>query len=353
VSSVVAQLKLDRLYTESPRRKATSGERFVVMSDLHLGRGDSNDDFLRNSKLCLDALEHFYLARDYTLILNGDIEELLRVPRESVVAYWTSFYELLSRFRARGNLIWLIGNHEIVPGRKNDPFYTSHLDGESMVLEIGGRELFIFHGHQAGVANSGRFNKAIAWSLKLFANTLGIGNKSVAHHSVKKFKLEKAAYEFSRRRGLLSIMGHTHRPLFESRSKQESLNLEIDRLCRAYSRVDEGRRASIRRTVRNLKQQYLSYSHKGHPVSNVYGDILVPCLFNSGCAVGKRGFTALEIKNGHLGLIFWTSPERSPSTNDYNAYKPSRRFGNLAYRTILRRESLDYIYARIELLSRG
>ena len=318
-----------------------------------MGRGDKNDDFLHNGELCLDALESFYYPRGYTLILNGDIEELLRVPRRGIVQHWAAFYDLFEKFRARGSLIWLVGNHEIVPSKADDPYYREHLDGESLILEVGGRDLFVFHGHQAGVANSGRYNKAIGWSLKFFANSLRIGNTSVAHDSEKKFKLEKAIYEFSRRRGLLSIMGHTHRPLFESLSKHDSLTIKIDRLCRDYARVDEGRRAWIRRTVRNLKQEFLQEQAAGHPVAKVYGDILVPCLFNAGCAVGKRGFTTLEIKNGHIGLVFWTSPDRSDASAAYNSYKPSRKVGRLAYRTILRRESLDYIYSRIELLSRG
>jgi UDP-2,3-diacylglucosamine pyrophosphatase LpxH len=354
LSRAGAQDRLEALWSASPRRKAQPGERFVILSDLHMGRGDKKDDFQHNGLLCLEALEHYYLARDYTLVLNGDIEELLRVPRADILRAWKPMYDLFAKFRVRGRLIWLVGNHEILPGKANDPFYTDHLDGESVILEVGGRELFVFHGHQAGVANSGRYNKAIGWSLRVFANSLGIGNLSVAHDSEKKFKLEKAIYEFSRRKRILSVMGHTHRPLFESLSKQESLGIKIERLCRDYRQADEGRRTGIRRTVRNLQRDYLSAQQTSPPlVSRVYGDMLVPCLFNAGCAVGKRGFTTLEIKSGHIGLVFWTSPERSERTAEYNEYKPSRAYGKGAYRTILRRESLDYISARVELLSGG
>lgn len=348
------QDRLDRLFDHSPRRLARPGEKFVILSDLHMGRGDKNDDFLRNGDLCLDALESFYAARGYTLILNGDIEELLRVPRPDILKAWKPMYDVFERFRAQGRLVWLRGNHEVVPGKEKDPFYHDHFDGESLILEVGGKELFVFHGHQAGIANSGRYNHAIGWSLKVFANGLGIGNKSVAHDSVKKFKLEKAIYEFSRRRRLLSIMGHTHRPLFESLSKRESLGIRIERLCRDFARGDEARQTRIRRTVRALRQEYLDSAHApAHLATTVYGEMLVPCVFNAGCAVGKRGFTTLEVKDGRMSLVFWSSPERSERPGAYNEYKPSRCHGRGAYRTILRRESLDYIYSRIELLSPG
>ncbi|MEI8096001.1 MAG: metallophosphoesterase [Spirochaetales bacterium] len=349
-----SQERLESLWQTSPRRKVLRGERFVILSDLHMGRGDRKDDFLRNGALFVDALEHYYLPRGFTLILNGDIEELLRVPRAEIVRAWKPVYDLFARFRDRGKLIWLIGNHEILPGKQSDPYYTDHFDGESLILELPGQDIFVFHGHQAGVANSGRYNQAIGWSLRLFANSLGIGNTSVAHDSQKKFKLEKAIYEFSRGKKLLSVMGHTHRPLFESLSKQESLGIQIERLCRDFPAADEGRKAWIRRSVRNLRRDYLRAQQTAQPlVSRVYGDMLVPCLFNAGCAVGKRGFTSLELKSGHLGLVSWTSPDRSDRLGDYRGTKPPRLHGEGAYRSVLRRESLDYISSRVELLSDG
>jgi len=323
----------------------------VIISDLHMGAGDRNDDFLHNGGLCLDALEHYYLARGYTLILNGDIEELLRVPRAHILKAWADMYALFSRFKAQGKLVWLRGNHEILPSRATDPFYQDHFDGESLVLDTAQGPVFVFHGHQAGVANSGRYNGLIGWSLRAFAQPLGIGNRSIAHDSRKKYKLEKAVHEFSRQENLVSIIGHTHRPLFESLSKKEDVGIRIETMCRDYSQAEPGRQARIRRTIKALRSEYLdTQTPRPALATTVYGDMPVPCVFNAGCAVGKRGFTTLEIKNGKIALIFWSSPERSWIPGAYNEYRPSRSFGKGAYRTILRRESLAYIFSRIELL---
>lgn len=351
MSSTGAQQRLHNLLSKTPRRRVRTGERIVILSDLHMGNGRKGDDFEHNGSLCLDALRHFYLPRGYTLILNGDVEELLRVPRNEIRAAWKAMFDLFAEFRAADRLVWLWGNHEILPrphlSAAEDPTY----DGESLLLETEAGPLFIFHGHQAGVANSGRYNGLIGWSLKAFANTLGIGNRTIAHSDERKFKLEKAVHEFSRGRGLVSIIGHTHRPLFESLSKAESQAIRLEKLCRDYTGADEPRRVRIRRAVRLLRDNTLkTMRDKHHPVTRVYGELPVPCVFNSGCAVGKRGFTTLEIKNGRIALVFWSFPERSWIPGAYNEYKPSRCFGGGAYRTILRREALDYVFSRIDLL---
>jgi len=326
-------------------------EKIVILSDLHMGNGGRNDDFVHNGPLCLEALEHYYLAKDFTLILNGDVEELLRNTKASIQKAWKPMYDLFDRFRTKNRLVWLQGNHEILTPELRGEGRPAWFDGEGLVLELPQGNVFVFHGHQAGVANSGKFNGLIGWSLKFFANALGIGNRSIAHDSVKKFKLEKAVHEFSRGEGLVSIIGHTHRPLFESLSKKESQGIRIERMCRDYTRADAAKKLRIQTAVRDL-QADLTNPTKGEPhlSTTVYGDLPVPCVFNSGCAVGKRGFTTLEIRNGKIALVFWSSPDRSSLPRIYNEYKPSRRFGDGAYRTILRREALDYVFSRIQLL---
>ena len=345
-----AHHRLKNLLAAAPRRSVAADEKIVVLSDLHMGNGGRNDDFLHNGPLCLEALEFYYLAKDYTLVLNGDIEELLRNPKAAIEAAWQPIYDLFERFRKKKRLVWLQGNHEILPAETRGGGRPGWFDGESLVLEFPNGQIFLFHGHQAGVANSGRFNHLIGWSLKLFANGLGIGNRSIAHDSVKKFKLEKAVHEFSRGEGLVSIIGHTHRPLFESLSKKESQALRLERLCRDYTRADAPRRLRIRAAVRDLKDELENPKRDPGLATTVYGALPVPCVFNSGCAVGKRGFTTLEIKDGKIALVFWSSPERSKLPAAYNEYKPSRHYGAGAYRTILRRDALDYVFSRIQLL---
>ncbi len=246
--------------------------------------------------------------------------------------------------------MWLQGNHEILPDEVRGGGRPGWFDGESLVLEFPSGSLFLFHGHQAGVANSGRFNDLIGWSLKIFANSLGIGNRTIAHDSLKKFKLEKAVYEFSKAEGLASVIGHTHRPPVRIAVQKRVAGPPHRKMCRDYTRADDARKIKIRAAVRDLRDDLLNPKSEPHLATRVYGDLPVPCVFNSGCAVGKRGFTTLEIHGGKIALVFWSSPDRSKLTASYNEYKPSRRFGDGAYRTILRREALDYVFSRIRLL---
>lgn len=338
-----AQARLDALYRESPRRAVSADEKIVVMSDFHMGNGGRNDDFRTNGPVVLSVLRDYYLEKNYTLILNGDIEEWLRHPRAAILEAWHELYTVLDEFRRRDRLVWLRGNHEILP-RAELPESREIFDGESLILETPQGPVFIFHGHQAGVANSGKFNGLIGWSLRTFANALGIGNRSVAHSSSKKFKLEKAIYQFSLRHRLVSIIGHTHRPLFESLSKHEVLGGKIERLCRHYGDASDMKRIVLRALVQSLKAEYLSPEKRRdhHLSSSIYGEILVPCVFNAGCAVGKRGFTALEIKKGQIGLVAW-SRHKPP--------QEKARMVHQAWRRILRREPLSYVFSRVELLS--
>jgi hypothetical protein len=62
----------EHLYDHSPARRMDGSDRFVVLSDLHLGNGGDGDDFVRNADLCAQVLRNYYLDRGFILILNGD-----------------------------------------------------------------------------------------------------------------------------------------------------------------------------------------------------------------------------------------------------------------------------------------
>lgn len=250
----------------------TKESKIVILSDLHMGSGGRSDDFAKNARLVHDALKKFYLPGGYILILNGDIEELLRNRLRDIEDAWEDIYGLFSEFRKAGRLYRLIGNHEIVPGPDGD---VLRYDGESLRMEYEGKDILVFHGHQGDRLNCGRYNRAIGWVLRTFANYFAISNKSVAHDSVKKYQIEKRVYEFSRKAGILSIIGHTHRPLFESLSKAEAIGYRIERLCRKYPKADEAQRIRIRKTIEILRcEKNTKKEDRGtRIVDSLYGDI--------------------------------------------------------------------------------
>jgi UDP-2,3-diacylglucosamine pyrophosphatase LpxH len=340
-------MSLQTLWDDAPIRPLTDSDKVAILSDWHMGDGGPNDDFKKNANLMLEALENYYEPRGWTLVLNGDIEEYLRARPEAIRKAWAPVFTVLDRLRTAGRLIRLVGNHEIRDGL--DDFLAVHrpFDGEAVKFDYGGRILFLFHGHQGGTVNSGRFNRFIGWSLRAFANTLRIGNPSIANDNDKKIRLEKKVYEFSRSQGALSIIGHTHRPLFESLSRQEASSYHLERLCRRWAKATGDRRQTIREAVDRYRARGPEKPGDLHLTDLVYGDVVVPCLFNSGCAVGKRGFTTLEIKRGKMALTFWSDAERSRRLK--GEYKPSTILPR-GLRFVLRRERLDYLFSRIELL---
>ena len=122
-------------------------------------------------------------------------------------------------------------------------------------------------------------------------------------------RIENRSYNFSRANKLISIIGHTHRPLFESLSRSESIHFEIETLLRTYRSADNNERNKIASRIRDLKHKYdLNMNSKPdiEPASLTYSrGIPVPSLFNTGCTIGKRGITGIEISEQNIALVHW------------------------------------------------
>ncbi|HGG05182.1 MAG TPA: hypothetical protein ENK28_06965, partial [Aliiroseovarius sp.] len=117
---------------------------YVVFSDIHItDTGNRQDFFARHNKaLYLDLLTSYYAPRDFTLIENGDVEELLiyepdpdqlpnfktadwseifnnretlkRAQFERIVSDHADYYRVVhDNFIARGAYFRTIGNHDV------------------------------------------------------------------------------------------------------------------------------------------------------------------------------------------------------------------------------------------------
>jgi hypothetical protein len=86
--------------------------------------------------------------------------------------------------------------------------------------------------------------------------------------------------------------------------------------------------------------------------SSLYNaQICIPCLFNSGCAIGKRGVTAIEIADGVISLVHWFDPSRGERRHGGEENPAHRLEATSYYRTTIKQDRLDYIFARIRLLA--
>ena len=342
---------LQQLYRGAPVYGLGESDRYVVFSDLHMGTGKNSDDFVHNAEMFVEVLRDYYLPKGYTLILNGDVEDLQRFRMRAIREKWPEVYAVFQEFDERNGLIRIVGNHDLY-----------HLSGELLekpVLEgirfqHNSGELFIFHGHQTSKRYE-KYNHWVAFSLKYLATPLRIRNYSVAHDSRKRFKTERRVYDFASDHKIISVIGHTHRPLFESMSKRDAITFEIERLVRKYPKAKERKREKIERKVSYLKGELHrlmeSDPQAGENNSLYRENLVVPCMFNSGCVLGKRGMTNLEIDRGNLRLAYWYDSNRPQKYLRYRDNKSERLRESPYYRVTINEDTLDYVFSKIRLLA--
>jgi len=338
-------------FDASPEIVLEPRTKIVVMSDFHAGDGSSRDDLAKNGKLLLASLERYYFERGSILVLNGDIEEMQKFSYKEISASWKELYAIFDRFAAENRLYKIIGNHdELILEEEGYPYPIQ----SGLKLALGSRYIFIMHGHQASefYTNYNHVSRAL---IKYFVHTFGIKSLNVSRNSRRKFKIERRIYRFCQENGLVSIIGHTHRPLFESLSKFDRLRFTIENLCREYPLADEKHKAQIAATVADYKEEFGRLKRRERKSGSRLGiydrDVLLPCLFNAGCAVGKKGITAIEIENSKISLVYWFETgktrrylERETAHSVAIPDSPYRR-------VVLSTDKLDYLFARIDLLA--
>jgi predicted phosphodiesterase len=331
--------------------RITDRDKIIIFSDLHMGNGGPADDFLKNSELFQYILEHYYLKHGFRLILNGDVEELQKFNLKAVLQRWQPVYALFRRFDRKKRLFKLLGNHDdglqfYIPVRDHFALY------EALRLEYKQKDLFVFHGHQASIVYE-KFNNIIRFFLKLFANPLHIKNYSVAGDNRKKNRLEKRVYAFARAGKIIALIGHTHRPLFESLSKIEAYRQKIEDLCREYPRQSSKMKAETKQVLSILKNELENTAiTKKNIIPSIYDrHLVVPCVFNSGCVIGKRGITGIELSGGRIALVHWFDRKVTTKYMHDPLIKSEPLDKSGYYRAVLKKEQLDYIFTRIELLT--
>ncbi|MDR2923239.1 MAG: serine/threonine protein phosphatase [Treponema sp.] len=323
------------------------GGRALIISDLHMGTG-KRDDLSDNGELLVNLLEDYYFPGGWHLVLNGDIEELQRYSLDRIRESWKRLYGVFDLFAAQNRLYKLIGNHddELLLNKS----YPYPLYGVIRILN-GVIPAYVFHGHQSSYIYS-KYNKVLRAGIRYVLKPFGIKNISSGHSPYKRYHVEKAAYNFSLDMRCISIIGHTHRPLFESLGRFDYIKFEIERLIRDYPVSSEDKRRLIETNVMALRRELGKLQRKERQDvlrRSLYGDEMpVPCLFNSGCAIGRKGLHAIELSCEDIALVYWYTEGRGRRFISRGGYE-IEKLGNHR-RAILNSDRLDYISARIQLL---
>ncbi|MDR1212068.1 MAG: serine/threonine protein phosphatase [Spirochaetaceae bacterium] len=324
--------------------------RVLVISDFHMGDGGRTDDLSRNGPLVCDLLEKYYYPQGWHLILNGDIEELQRYSLEKIRARWHRLYEIFDLFASEGRLYKTLGNHdEALVFEKAYPYALYN----AVRVETGVIPVFVYHGHQSSKVYSG-YNHVIRILLRYIVNPFGIKNISSARGPHKRFHVEREAYTFSLAHNCVSVIGHTHRPLFESLGRFDYIKFEIERLCRAYPGLSGDQQRRIAGEIKTLRFEMakLKRSERRDVLRrSLYGDgITVPCLFNSGSVIGKKGINAIELDGRNIALVYWFTEGEGKTFISRGGYRVDKVSGRM--RAVLNSDSLEFIKAKIELLGR-
>ncbi|NJN27193.1 MAG: metallophosphoesterase [Cyclobacteriaceae bacterium] len=256
--------QLDELYESSKKLEINEETRVVIFSDLHLGDGSSKDDFIQNAHLFQTAVEKYYFSKDFHLVLNGDVEELQRFSIKRIKSKWKDIYELFRRFDEKNMFHKLIGNHDLalcLPNKPESEFNILHC----LTLQTTAGDMQVYHGHQASMVYE-KLNKLVGYTLRYLANPFRIKNYSIAHSSRRQYAIEKRVYHYSSYRKRVSIIGHTHRPLFESMTKAERIKHKIEALCRKYIELEsDDDRKSVKKMIKSHKKELNKIFSKSKP----------------------------------------------------------------------------------------
>ena len=321
----------------------------LIISDLHMGRG-KRDDLAYNGSLLTAMLERYYFPGGWFLVLNGDVEDLYRHSFGAIQKNWPELYRVFDLFANENRLYKTLGNHdEELLFIKDYPYPLYQV----LKIESSAVPVFVYHGHQASQAYT-KFSAIPRVLVRYLLTPFGIKNISAARNPYRRFSIEKKAYAFSRENSCISIIGHTHRALFESLSRFEIVRFEIERLCRDYMVSEGDKKKEIAQEVSELRTELgrLRRSERRDILrQSLYGDELpLPCLFNSGAVISRHGINALELDNEHIALVYWFKEGRESKFIRRGNYKIEKLEGTPYSMTVLNRDRLDYIKARIELL---
>lgn len=291
--------------------------RYVVFSDHHKGRRDGADDFARCEASYLSALDH-YLAGGYTLILLGDAEELWENRVEPVLAAYANVLAAERRFHP-DRLIKIWGNHDdewASPRRiaKHLPPVFGAIDVfEGVQFEVVRHgetlgTLLLLHGHQGTLFSdrlAGVAKLAVRFVWRTIQRLTRMPSTTAATDACLRDAHDRTMYRWAGSEpGLVLVAGHTHRPVFSSKTHLQQLAEEIE-LLRSSGRSDDvtvGRIAELEATaekVRNVDRE-CEEAVVNDP------DRSRPCYFNTGCCCFADGdVTGIELAEGQIRLVRW------------------------------------------------
>jgi len=291
------------------------GNKFVIISDVHLGDGSRADDLRENQETLMTALD-YYKDEGYQLILLGDIEEFWQFDLEKIrQRYDDTVYKKIRAF-GDDRVHRVFGNHDSEWCSYPDPA-KSHFERPGCAVEAlkmkdfrGKTCILLVHGHQGSTESDKN-----SWLSRAFVRMYrGVEPvlKFDPHTSATKSQVtkdyEQILYSWAKESKVILICGHSHRAIFASRSRVDKLKHDQNVLqseildSRSDSALREQKLEELYRLIIKLQDERLK--NRDIDVAEPNGDPL-PCYFNTGCALYTNGITTIEIADGEIRLVKW------------------------------------------------
>jgi UDP-2,3-diacylglucosamine pyrophosphatase LpxH len=320
--------------------------RLALVSDLHRGIDNGADDASRCKRILTPALRH-YLDDGYTLIVVGDAEELWEV-RESD---WRKIFEahapsfaLEREFAERNRYFRVFGNHdfawsnpETVQEYLQPVLGITHVP-EAIRINVTQRgqrlgELHLVHGHQGELFSDQLRDVSRKFVRNVWAEFQKKTKKRSSHYR-DSAQVEgrdcEIYYDWAvTKERVISIMGHTHRTVFEKFNDPEHplrVHAQIERFrTRAANVTQPDLRAHMQKQAAAWNDRFArALVPRSDP------QVFKPSYFNTGCSSFSNEFvTALEIADGEIRLVAWTPPRDTPERRIIERASIAGAFGQL------------------------
>lgn len=338
-------------------------DKYVIFSDQHIGMSEFDD----NKELYLRALD-YYLQRGFKLIVIGDFEELHRFGIKALKRkYKNDVYAKEAQFFQKERYYRIFGNHDIdwrtqkrVEKDLGDILPNLKIV-EGIKFKWNGNFIFLTHGHQGDFLNDA-LGKAGRLFLRWVAHPLGFSSSTTpAKNYLKRRKNETEYYDWAKSKKVIFIAGHTHRPMFESLTKIDRIRIDIENRFRKYiAEKDLDKKRKLQKEIKVKREElYMVREIEGEEEKwprLEQTELLIPCYFNDGSCLHRNGITCLELGEEKIRLIFlydkrkkenWKKHLRGLPTSDLDTKNPKTHYRH----QVLEDEELEYIFARIQLLS--
>lgn len=261
--------------------------KFIILSDQHKGNKSWADDFSSNEKNYIAALE-YYNEQQYSFINLGDCEELWKFSAKEIIEANAKSLEAEKAFQPL-RYFKTFGNHDLIWKNKidvdlllKDVFLLPLPVYEGIVLKNKNTEIplniFLTHGHQGDLMsdNNALSTWIVAHIWMPMQRYLRININTPSDDYSLRNKHNKMMYDWSsRRKNLILITGHTHRPVFASGKYYKGPSNKIP----------------LEKPLHLVKPSY----------------------FNTGCCCYNDGdITGIEIADGFIRLVKWYNEEIKP-----------------------------------------